>query len=49
MEHGGSANVVPHLTGSHGENDANGAHSPCLLVVQELQVIPSEKGNKVSD
>ena len=43
MQHRRSSNVVPHLAGSHGEDDANGADAPSLLVIQELQIVASGK------
>lgn len=42
MQHRRAADVVPHLTGCHGENDADRADSPRLLVVQEFQIVASD-------
>ncbi len=37
-----SSNMVPHLSGHHGEDKEKGEHAPHVLVVQKLQVVSTE-------
>lgn len=37
-----ASNLVPHLSGHHGEAEEYSCHRPHLLVVQELQVVATE-------
>jgi hypothetical protein len=38
----GSSDVIPHLSGHHGEDEEQRHQAPHVLVVQELQVISPE-------
>lgn len=42
MEERWPSDLIPHLPGDHGETEEDSRHSPHLLVVEELQVVPSE-------
>ena len=37
-----SSNMIPHLSGHHGEDEEKGEHAPHVLVVQKLQVVATE-------
>lgn len=42
MEEGWSSNLVPHLTGDHGETEEYRSYGPHLFVVEKFQVVSTE-------
>ena len=42
LDQRGSSDVVPHLSGHHGEDEDQSDEAPHVLVVQELEVVAAK-------